>query len=269
MNDEGTQMKNVHVLTLAIIVIVALSEVANTQTYTDLYDFDGVHGASPIWPQVIAQGEDGKLYSTTYEGGLSNSGVIFAVSPAGELSVLYTFKGTEGDAPSSGLTLAPSGSFYGTASFGGHNNRGIIFKVTPSGNGAILYNFSGGHDGGEPYSPPVEGADGHFYGATAFGGFPAVYKMTRSGEFTLIGAPPGPSTAPMLQGTDGSFYGTTVSGGNPACSPPSGCGTIFRLTRDGVLRTVHAFDGIDGAYLNGSVIEGADGNLYGTAVQGG
>ena len=264
-------MKSLRIAVLAVLIPISsmVASSASGQTYSVLYNFDDFHGANPMWPGIMAQGRDGSLYSTTYQGGPSNSGVIFKISTGGELSLLYSFEGAEGSAPASGLMLAPDGTFYGTTSFGGNHNRGIIFRLAPEGSGTILYNFSGGHDGGEPYAPPIEGTDGSFYGATAFGGFAAVYKITRSGEFTLLGTPPGPSTSPLLQGSGGSFYGTTVTGGNHKCDPISGCGTVFRMTRDGMVTGVHAFAGTDGAYPISPVIEGSDGNLYGTAVQGG
>jgi uncharacterized repeat protein (TIGR03803 family) len=42
--------------------------------------------------------------------------------------------------------------------------------------------------------------------------------------------------AALIQGTDGSFYGTTETGG------ADGYGTIFKITSEGTLTTMHAFD---------------------------
>ena len=66
----------------------------------------------------------------------------------------------------------------------------------------------------------------------------------------------------LVQGMDGEFYGTTFYGGNiTACG--DGCGTIFKITSGGSLRTLHEFDGTDGAGP-GAVIQATDGHLYGT-----
>ena len=68
----------------------------------------------------------------------------------------------------------------------------------------------------------------------------------------------------LFQGTDGNFYGTTANGG------ASGSGTVFQMTPSGTLTTLHPFTGgSDGAYPYAGLIQGTDGNFYGTTVQGG
>ena len=83
----------------------------------------------------------------------------------------------------------------------------------------------------------------------------------------------------LIQGTDGNFYGTTVEGGTNPCivdrthSRPNGvnedCGTIFKITPSGALTSLHSFDGKDGEYPESGVIQGKDGNFYGTTQSGG
>jgi len=83
----------------------------------------------------------------------------------------------------------------------------------------------------------------------------------------------------LVQATDGNFYGTTVQGGVNTCkvdrthSNPNGvnedCGTIFKITPSGALTSLHSFDGMDGEYPQSGVIQGTDGNLYGTTQAGG
>jgi uncharacterized repeat protein (TIGR03803 family) len=68
--------------------------------------------------------------------------------------------------------------------------------------------------------------------------------------------------APLVQATDGNFYGTTVSGA-------AVWGTIIRVTPQGVVTTIHALGGLDGAYPRAGLIQATDGNLYGTAIEGG
>lgn len=74
--------------------------------------------------------------------------------------------------------------------------------------------------------------------------------------------------AGVVQAADGNFYGTTLSGGAPGNG-----GTVFRLTADGVLTTLHAFDArsgsSDGSTPRGALVIGADGRLYGTTEEGG
>src|SRR5215472_10755520 len=75
----------------------------------------------------------------------------------------------------------------------------------------------------------------------------------------------GPAVA-LVQGLDGNLYGTTFDGGSGNCG--SGCGTVFKLTPQGTLTTLHNFDGTDGSGA-GALVQGNDGNLYGSAGGGG
>jgi uncharacterized repeat protein (TIGR03803 family) len=68
---------------------------------------------------------------------------------------------------------------------------------------------------------------------------------------------------PLRQATDGNLYGTTLEGGT------DGIGTIFRLTTNGALTTIHSFVDTDGAIGYGGLFQGKDGFLYGAAAEGG
>jgi uncharacterized repeat protein (TIGR03803 family) len=78
---------------------------------------------------------------------------------------------------------------------------------------------------------------------------------------------------PLIQGTDGNLYGTTMTAGG---SNGESGGTVFKITPGGTLTTLYAFCQIrdhndycsDGTEPNG-VIEGRDGNFYGTTYNGG
>jgi uncharacterized repeat protein (TIGR03803 family) len=48
-----------------------------------------------------------------------------------------------------------------------------------------------------------------------------------------------------------------------------GCGTVFTITTGGSLTTLWNFDSTDGFIPFSGVIEGTDGNFYGTTVEGG
>jgi uncharacterized repeat protein (TIGR03803 family) len=83
----------------------------------------------------------------------------------------------------------------------------------------------------------------------------------------------------LIQGGDGNFYGTTVNGGSGTCSDGfgvEGCGTIFRITPAGKQTVVYSFTydsktntAVNGLYPVGGLVQGKDGNLYGTASGGG
>jgi len=80
--------------------------------------------------------------------------------------------------------------------------------------------------------------------------------------------------AALVQGTDGSLYGTTAYGG-PGFSYPyyAGDGTVFKLSGGGALTTLHNFcsqSGCpDGELPYAGLVQGADGNFYGTTEFGG
>jgi len=248
-----------------ILVVVVASTGAHAQTYTDLYNFDFTHGAYPQYPNLLAQGRNGNLYGTTAGGGTYGDGVVFRITPSGTLNVLYNFKiNSIGDSPFSGLTLGTDGNFYGTTTSGGPNNWGTIFKITPNGSLTTLYNFTGSTDGHDPFAPPIQGADGNFYGVS-YGG--SAYRITSSGSFALLGSVPGSCSAPLLEGTDGNFYGTTLTGGR------LGGGTVFKMTRKGIVTVLYNFDNTpfnkDGSSPYAPLIQATDGNFYGTTLSGG
>ena len=117
--------------------------------------------------------------------------------------------------------------------------------------------------------------DGSFYCVTESTNEGAVFRMTGDGTLTSLvsfngtnGASP---VAALVEGSDGNFYGTTYGGGTSYISPTNqfGYGTIFKMTFNGRLTPLYSFTGFDdGAYPNG-LIQGTDGNFYGTTREGG
>src|SRR5208337_4050728 len=99
-----------------------------------------------------------------------------------------------------------------------------------------------------------------------------VFKITPSGTLTTLytfnGTDGDNPQAGLIQATDGNFYGTTFSGGTSNyCG--YGCGTVFKITPSGSLTTLHSFSGTDGFNVQAGLVEGTDGNFYGTTVNGG
>ncbi len=72
-------------------------------------------------------------------------------------------------------------------------------------------------------------------------------------------------SGPLLQSKNGNFYGTTLYGGTNAVSS----GTLFKLTASGTFSNIFSFNIANGSNPNSGLIEGADGNLYGTTDYGG
>lgn len=241
---------------------------------TTVYNFTGgkTSGETP-WYVTLAQGTNGSLYGTTYNGGTSGVGTVFSVTTSGSQTLLYSFKGgtKDGANPTGGLTLGTDGNFYGTTQQGGTGTQGTIFKMTTAGIITILHNFNSAVDGAFPWGPPILASDGNFYGTTSGGGIRgsgAVYKITSSGTFTTIykfdinhGFAP---IASPTQGTDGYLYIPVSQGGT------SFCGTIVQMTTAGVLNNTYSFPcGSGGSFPIGPLVQAANGDFYSTTQDGG
>ena len=246
--------------------LMLATPLAQGQTYTDLYDLTQVTGSAPGMPNLIAQGQDGQLYSTMPSSFPGDGTVVVAPPTGGIVTVTHYFQGTDGFGPVSGLTLGMDGNFYGTTSIHSTGSYGEVFQVTPAGAVTVLYGFSNITDGGYPWAPPIQASDGNLYGVTQ-GAVPVAYKITMpAGMFSVLANLPGPSIAPLIAATDGNLYGTTISGGK------FNDGTVFQLTRKGVLKDVYDFgtsSSSDGVTPDAPVMQGADGKLYGTTYWGG
>jgi uncharacterized repeat protein (TIGR03803 family) len=148
--------------------------------------------------------------------------------------------------------------------------------ASPAQSFRTLLNFDGTH-GANPYATLVQGPDGNLYGTTEFGGpieAGTVFKITPSGTLTTLYTFPNFSdgcnpVAGLVLGSDGNFYGTTSTCGATSSGCAFGCGTTFKITPAGVLTTLHTFDATDGYQPEAAMIQGANGNFYGTTELGG
>jgi uncharacterized repeat protein (TIGR03803 family) len=261
---------------IAVIPLVAACRAfnANAQTETNLYSF-----GSPLDgrnPHAVVQGSNGNLYGTAFSGGASGHGTVFRISPSGSYTSLYSF----GSSPNDGINPAElvqgsDSNFYGTTHSGGTANSGTVFRISPAGSYTNLYSF-GGHtnDGLGPTAGLIQGSDGNFYGTAEFGGTYSagvVFRFSPGGSYSNLysfgssltdGQNP---TAELVQGSDSNFYGTTVLGGM------TNLGTVFRISPSGVYTSLYSFGSFatDGGAPIAGLIQGSDGNFYGTTFDGG
>ena len=233
----------------------------------------------------LIQDAAGNLYGTTTGGGAHGQGTVFRIDPAGKESLLYSFGAspTDGSGPTGSLLLDGSGNLYGTTPSGGAHGSGTVFVVSPAGVETVLYSFLGTADGLAPFAGLTAGNDGNFYGTTTSGGasfYGTVFRITPGapgGAFTTVYAFGANGVtdaalpyAGLTLGKDGNFYGTSYLGGQ------FGAGTVFKLTPGGSESVLYSFSGggavagsNDGASPYAAVIQGSDGNLYGTTATGG
>jgi uncharacterized repeat protein (TIGR03803 family) len=242
---------------------------------TLLYSFGGAPNDGSFPFAALIHGGDGNFYGTTSNGGANNDGTVFKITPAGVETVLYSFSGAPGDGaiPRAGLILGSDGNFYGTTQVGGTNSYGTVFKITPAGVETVLYSFGGVPDAANPFAALVQSSDGNFYGTTLGGGansYGTVFKITPAGVETVLysfgGAPDGFSPfAALVQGSDGNFWGTTINGG------ANDDGTVFSVTPAGVETVLNSFGASpsDGTRPQATLIQGSDGNFWGTTINAG
>lgn len=204
-------------------------------TLTTLVSFDRSNGAYPVF-MTLVQGTDGNFYGTTYSGGggqdtcISGCGTVFKMTPAGTLSKLHNF--------------------------------------------CSLANCA---DGYLPQASLIQATNGKFYGTTTTGGAGGpggcgtVFEITAAGVLTTLHSFAGTDGcapyAGLVQASNGNFYGTTAAGGS------NSGGTVFEMTSDGVLTTLYTFCSLtncaDGSYPRSSLVQAANGNLYGVTAEGG
>jgi uncharacterized repeat protein (TIGR03803 family) len=142
-------------------------KVTTNGSLISLASFANTNGAYP--QSLLAVGNDGDFYGTTYFGGNDSVGSVFRVDTNGTLTLLLSFDQTNGANPVAELTLASDGNFYGTTSAGGSSNLGTVFQLTTNGALTTLVSFAG-TNGANPHAGLISGVDGNFYGTTANGG---------------------------------------------------------------------------------------------------
>jgi uncharacterized repeat protein (TIGR03803 family) len=241
----------------------------------------------------LIQGTDGNLYGTTLAGGAFGLGAVFQLAKDASgaytaYSLLHSFTFADGAAPYAALLQASDGNLYGTTYQGGVAGFGTVFQLAKDASGRYtaltrLHSFtSGPGDGAYPSAALIQASDGNLYGTTQNGGslsMGTVFQLAKdaAGAYTALsllhsfasGDGAGPN-APLIEASDGNLYGTTVGGGS------LGLGTAFQLSKDAsgaytAFSLLHSFASGpgDGAYPYAGLMQGRDGNLYGTAFQGG
>ena len=199
--------------------------------------------------------------------------------------------------PLSALVFDSAGNLYGTTQTGGANPSlckgggcGTVFELIPGTNGKwtekLLHSFHG-QDGIDPAANLIFDAAGNLYGTTFLGGdlkckdgngngCGTVFKLTpgANGEWSekvlhsFNGKDGFATYAGVIFDSTGNLYGTTLSGG------AYGYGTVFELRPDGngqwTESLLYSFSTGNGGFNPyAGVIFDTQGNLYGTAINGG
>jgi uncharacterized repeat protein (TIGR03803 family) len=227
----------------------------------------------------------GTMYGTTDEGGSSDNGTVYSITPSGTETVLHSFKGGKDGASPEARMIVRNGTLYGTTS----NDRGLecgqpacgtVFSITPSGHETVLHGFAGSPDGSSPKAP-LRNVNGTLYGTTDLGGshgWGTVFSITPGGKekvlYSFRNGTDGAFPAAGLIDVKGTLFGTTVYGGAYStyyCGiyGSRGCGTVFTITPSGKEKVLHSFgNGTDGTDPDTALVE-VKGTLYGATAAGG
>jgi uncharacterized repeat protein (TIGR03803 family) len=248
-------------------------------------------GCNPV--AGLVRDKAGNLYGTTYTGPrVLTRGTVFKVDESGHETLLHTFTGPNGAFPYADLLRDAEGNLFGTTLYGGDltcNPKagcGTVFELSKAGKFKLLHSFLGGPDGSEPDGGLVMDAQGNLYGTTASGGGPGCSSPANSGCGTVFKIDTEGKKTVLYRfagGMDGSFprgnlvwdeqsnlYGTTASGGGSGCQQGLGCGTVFKLDKNGQETVLYSFGRAeDGADPVAGLVRDSAGYLYGTTVQGG
>jgi uncharacterized repeat protein (TIGR03803 family) len=164
--------------------------------------------------------------------------LCFAIAVAAQaqtFQTVFNLETTNDWHPSGPLIQGTGGNLYGTTRNGGThgdaNTGGIVFELTTGGTMTTLYNFCSQVNG-------TVCTDGEWpYGA-------------------------------LVQDSDGNLYGTTYFGGGA-----TNAGSVFKVTLGGALTTLYDFcselNCADGSSPQEGLVQGSDGNFYGTTTSGG
>lgn len=246
----------------------------STNTYTKIFDFEGVNGKTP---SSLMQAKDGKLYGTTSYGGTDDKGLIFSYDITNSsYNVLYEFTGgLDGYRPHGAFVETSDGVLYGVTSSGGANGGGIIYEFNIATSTITVkaslstYNID---LGGSP-SGLVMNTNGKLYGVSHYTDktdYIFEYDIdteTYALKHTINSSKTYTSYKTLLSADNGKLYGSGSNIGNYSD------GTIFEYNiDDNLLTTIYNFDENNiphGYFPNAPIIQASNGKLYSTTNSGG
>ncbi len=247
---------------------------------TVLYNFTGASdGGNPQGDLVFDRA--GNLYGAAARGGLGYGLVYRLALSQGSWTetVVHAFAGaSDGAYPQDGVVLDQAGNVYGMTTHGGANSLGVVYELSYGIAGwteTVLHDFAGGSDGQNPCGLSIDSAGdlfgetneaGAFNDGTVFELQPAngVFNYTIILNFEPQMGGPGFVTA-LTPDNAGNLYGSNSGGGQ-------GNGVAFELTPSGGtwnFTTLHDFTYLQGTEVEGKPTLDAQGNIYGTADNGG
>ena len=233
------------------------------------FSSSGGEGFSPY--SEVTFGPDGTMYGTTYAGGAGGFGAVYAFGPQGSGAIYNFTGGSEGLSPEAPVILDAAGNLYGTTT-AGFSNSGAVYELAKTQSGFQIHTLEQFHDGA-PVGGLVLDSRGNLYGTTNGGGTQnggIVFELAGGTGFmtlwNIYGFHGGGPMTSLARDAAGNLYGANAYDG------AHGDGSIFKLSLVGGVWTyndLHDFTGgSDGAHPFGQVIVDAQGNVFGTALDG-
>jgi uncharacterized repeat protein (TIGR03803 family) len=269
---------------VSLLLVLITATTAHAQTLQQLLAFACTSTSCPDGkePDALILASDGNLYGVAeYSNtatGVAGGGTIFKMTPADQITVLYTFPENQntgffpnGYAPVA-IAEGSDGLLYGAASSGGTTSAsaGTLWRINKNGTGfQVLQRYcTSCSNGGFPNSI-IAAPDGNLYGTTGYGGvWPGngcedlgcgvVFKLTTAGVYTVLHAFSGNGSdtsepVGVTMASDGNLYGATA--GNLSE------GSVFKVTPSGQFSTLHLFG--SSTYALSGITQASDGLLYG------
>ncbi len=252
-----------------------------TNTITTLASFPAPGGVSDYASSLVVDGH-GNLYGTL-TGTAQTSTAFELAKGSGAITPLASFNTSNGVF---GTALDANGNLFGTttgAGGDGSHSLGTVWEIVKgSGAATTLYSFTGtsglagsSPNGAYPFSGATLDANGNLYGTTTGGGANdqgTVYEIFKGSHAitTLASFGPGGGYEPVSGVTidsHGNLFGTTVAGGPFGFG---GDGEVWEIAKgSGTLTVLAYFNGVDGQNPMANLTVDAQGNIFGTTLNGG
>jgi len=239
----------------ALVLALAVAACQPNDSFYATFAFDYSHPIALVHtfggflaPDALVVDRGGGLVGVMFD---SSCGTVFAIAPDGTMTTRYALLASDGCGPQSLVEGADGTLYVGTLG-------GTVFRLSTGNVVTQLRTGQNDHVYGLVLAP-----DGTLFGAASGGiGINNVFRISPSGAVTNLYAFGDDIPFELTVWPNGDLYGVAISG--------SGAhhGTVFALSPDGTLRTVHAFDGTDGANPSWLVATAA-GELWGTTLGGG
>jgi uncharacterized repeat protein (TIGR03803 family) len=253
---------------LLFLLLFPVLTFAQTYTFTTLVSFPPTSKKSAVNPGAPIIDSIGNLYGISPSGGRTGGGTVWKVTPNGVLSVVFSFVFDPNFAgsftPKGELARDGAGNFYGTTTNGGSDGFGTYFKVSPQGKETVLQDVAP-----KDFPGSLTLRAGVLYGFSPYFVFavsPTGKPITSCPYCVRVDGGGLGNDRPIFDQA-GNLYGTTF----PIEDPEYG-GTVFKISPQGALTTLYAFDGSVPGDAGSSWFRptrDAAGNLYGASGQGG